>query len=573
MKALSVRSGVFWPLVACAATLCAYVACARYGTAVWGNDDPREAVYNRMFDGFMQGHLNLAREVPPGFARLSDPYDPGQNAPYRVPPYFLYDLSYFRGRIYAYFGPAPAVLLFGPFRLLTGSLLSYKEAAVALCALGFLAFAWLLMSARRRYCPDAPPWLMAVLLLAVGLATGLPTLLARVDVWEIPIAGATALSLCAVAAVWQAWHEPVRRARWLAAASLILGLAVATRPTALLNAPILLLPLLREWQERRGSRSARMAAAVALPLLLCLGALALYNVARFGSPLEFGQSYILATGVNARTIHQFGFAYLRDNLRINLLEYTPWTARFPFVGEMPRVALHGGHAEPEFTFGILVDVPVVWMALSALALRRRRDGLALLGASVLWIAAAQAGLLMLYMFAVSRYEVEFLMPLVCLAAVGMLACEAGGSRRAPLRAAWVTLAAVSVAFNLCHAATRAARARQIAGSWFVGQNEPREALEQYTVLLSLEPPRSDLHNARGIALAMLARWPAAAAEFDSAVRLDPDNANARCNLGIVDLAQGKPAEAVGALRESLRLNPDQPRAREALARALQASGP
>jgi hypothetical protein len=573
MNALRGFPGSLWPAAACLATLCLFCVCAHFGTAVWGNDDPREAVYNRMADGFAKGQLSLDREVPPGFARLRDPYDPEQNSPYRVPPYFLYDLSYYRGKIYAYFGPMPALLLFGPFHLLTGHYLSYKAAAVLLCSLGFLAAAWVLSSARRRYAAAAPPWLMAVLVLAVGLATGVPTLLARVDVWEIPIAGATALTLCAVAALWQAWHQEGRRAGWLAAASLGLGLAVGTRPTALLNAPILLLPLLLEWRENRWARGGKMLAAAALPLLVCLGALAAYNQARFGNPLEFGQSYILATGVNAGKIHQFGLAYVWDNVRMNLLDFTPWKREFPFVGGMPKVTLHGGHAEPEFTFGILGNVPIVWMALAAVALRGRRDGLAFLGASFLWIAGVQTALLMLYLFAVSRYEVEFLAPLVCLAAVGLLASEAGAGRRPLLRGAWIALAAVSVAFNLCHAATRAARARQIAGSWFVGQNEPGAALEHYEVLLALEPPSSGLRNARGIALAMLARWGEAAAEFGAAVRLDPANANAQCNLGVVRLAEGKPAEAIGALRESLRLNPDQPRARAALERALQAAGP
>lgn len=571
MNALFGRSGSLWPAAACAATLCLFCVCAHFGTAVWGNDDPGQAVYNRMVDGFAQGHLSLAREVPPGFARLSDPYDPEQNAPYRVPPYYLYDLSYYRGKIYAYFGPAPALLLFGPCHLLTGRYLSYKEAAVLLCALGFLAAAWLLSDARRRYAPRAPGWLMAVVLLAAGLATGLPTLLARVDVWEIPIAAATALALCAVAALWQAWHNPGGRAGWLAAASLGLGLAAAARPTAVLDAPILLLPLVAEWKERRLERAGRMAAAALLPLLACVLALALYNVARFGNPLEFGQSYILATGVNAGRIHQFGLAYLWDNLRINLLDFTPWKRVFPYVGDTPRIALHGGHVEPEFTFGILGNAPVVWMALAAAGLRGRRDGLAFLGASVLWIAAVQTALLMLYLFAVSRYEVEFLMPLVVLAAVGLLASEAAPGGRPLLRVVFVALAALSVAFGLGLAAARATRARQIAGSWWVSQNQPRSALAHYDVLLTLEPPRADLRNARGITLAMMARWDDAAREFEEASRLDPGNADARCNLGLVELARGRPAAAAAALRESLRLKPDQPRARAALEQALRAA--
>ena len=572
MKAWLDRLRVLPLLVAavCTATLCVYGVCAHFGTAVWGNDDPREAVYNRMIDGFAKGQLSLARDVPAGFSKLRDPYDPAQNSPYRTPPYLLYDLSYYRGKLYAYFGPGPALLLFWPYHLLTGQYLSYKAAAVLFCALGFLVEAWLLLDARRRYAPDTPAWVVTVLLFAIGLATGVPTLLARVDIWETPIAGATALVLCTVAALWQAWHQPARRAGWLAAASLALGLAVATRPTAILSAPILVLPLIQEWRENRFARGVRILVGFALPLLLCLGALAWYNEARFGSPLEFGQRYQLAAGEYEGRIRQFSFAYVWDNLRIYFLNFTPWKTTFPFVGDMPKIALHAGHAEPELNFGILVDVPIVWLALTAWLVRKRKDGLAFLASLVLWIAVAQIGLLMLFFGAVSRYEVELLTPLLLLAMIGLLAAEAHGTRRAVLRGFWIVLAAVSVAFNLCHAADHATRARRSAGFWFLDHHQPQAALEHFNFLLLLEPQKADVHNTRGVILAMLARWDEAVAEFETAIRLDPGNASAHCNLGAVYLEEKNPIAAIGPLQECLRLSPNEARARVALARAIQA---
>jgi len=66
------------------------------------------------------------------------------------------------------------------------------------------------------------------------------------------------------------------------------------------------------------------------------------------------------------------------------------------VGDMPKIALHAGHAEPELNFGILVDVPIVWLALTAWRVRKRKNGLAFLASLVLWIAVAQIGLLMLF---------------------------------------------------------------------------------------------------------------------------------------------------------------------------------
>jgi len=69
---------------------------------------------------------------------------------------------------------------------------------------------------------------------------------------------------------------------------------------------------------------------------------------------------------------------------------------------------------------------------------------------------------------------------------------------------------------------------------------------------------------------MLARWDEAVAEFETAIRLDPGNASAHCNLGAVYLEEKNPIAAIGPLQECLRLSPNEARARVALARAIQA---
>jgi hypothetical protein len=410
---------------------------------------------------------------------------------------------------------------------------------------------------------------MAMLVCTVGLATGLPTLLARVDIWEIPIAGATATILFVVAVLWQAWHQPARRAVWLAVASLGIGLAVGTRPTAVLIAPILLLPLIQEWREHRAARAAGIIAWAALPLILCMGGLALYNVARFGNPMEFGQTYQLAALQYVGKLRQYGFDYIWDNIRIYFLNFAPWTTTFPYIGSPPSLVLNASHAKPEFCFGILGNVPIVFMALAALLVWRRRDGLSFIASVIVWIAFVQIGLLMVFFGAVSRYEVEILTPLLGLAAIGLVAVEARRKGRYFVRGLWIALAAVSIAFNLAQAVIHADWTRKKASYWFVSLNQTEAALEDYNILVMLEPPRADLHNARGIALGTLSRWREAIPDFETAIRLDPANADAACNLGTAFIEDKNPAAAVAPLQESLRLRPGDPRASEQLARARQ----
>ena len=50
----------------------------------------------------------------PGSLQLPDPYDPVAYAPYPVN-----DLSYYKGKLYLYFGITPALVLFWPYVALT----------------------------------------------------------------------------------------------------------------------------------------------------------------------------------------------------------------------------------------------------------------------------------------------------------------------------------------------------------------------------------------------------------------------------------------------------------------------
>src|ERR1035437_1650408 len=72
------------------------------GIRTWRTED---AYYNLMVRGFRAGQLNLKTEAPPGFAQLADPYDPIAHSDYLlVDGHPLWDLSYYHGKWYAYFG-------------------------------------------------------------------------------------------------------------------------------------------------------------------------------------------------------------------------------------------------------------------------------------------------------------------------------------------------------------------------------------------------------------------------------------------------------------------------------------
>ena len=103
------------------------------GSGVWESwgRGAADSYYNQLVQGFRSGQLNLKREIPPGLAELTDPYDPAANRSYRLKgEYPVQDLSYYKGKLYLYFGVTPALLLFWPYTALTGSYLLHKDVVV-----------------------------------------------------------------------------------------------------------------------------------------------------------------------------------------------------------------------------------------------------------------------------------------------------------------------------------------------------------------------------------------------------------------------------------------------------------
>ena len=223
-------------------------------------ESPRaeDSYYNLLVQGFRAGQLNVKREAPPGLTQLADPYDPAINASYVWDMRYLsYEMSYYRGKLYLYFGVTPALVLFWPYAALTGHYLLHKNAVVIFYALGFLVAAGLLRAVWRRYFPEASVWVAAAGILALGLATGILEVLSRCDVYEVAISCGFAFTMLALAAIWRALHEPKRKVLWLLMASLAYGLAIGARPSLLFGVIILLMPVAQAWRAATGPSSRR----------------------------------------------------------------------------------------------------------------------------------------------------------------------------------------------------------------------------------------------------------------------------------------------------------------------------
>jgi hypothetical protein len=519
--------------------LAAYVFLGGMGVTDRNNPNPRDAGYNLLARGLLSGHLYLDREVPAALSGLRDPFDPVANTVVRTDPgYRLHDLSFHGGRLYLYFGIAPALLVFIPWHLLTGGWLPHWVAVIVLCTAGLLVNLLLVRAIRRRVFPGLPAWTAAVATLILGLGSYAPLLAARADMWEIPIAFSYLSVSVALRCLWEAFDRPGHPAGWIALASAAFGTAFAARPTVLPNAAILLVPF--AYAEIRRNSRAWMAAV--LPLALCGAAVGLYNMQRFGSPFDFGMKYQLA-GVYVARLRAFSADYVPTNLWFYLLQPVLWSRVFPYAHEPLDPAVPAGHGGTEHISGALLNSPILWAALAVavfIRLRRPDRSLCLIAVSAAWVALSSLVLMSFFFGACSRYQIEFVPELALLASVGVMAIEssAGGRLRAILRLAWVPALLFSSAFPVLYGIDRCA---------------------------------SD-HNFLGISRIVERDVPGAIREFDTANFLSPGNPFSRLGSAVILIGERKSAEAEAVLQSLVHDFPGYSMGHFALANLLLGEG-
>ena len=340
----------------------------------WQNDSA--AQYGALAHSLLNGRLDLQRDPPAAMAEMQNPYDTA--ARQSAAPDALWDVAYYQGRYYVYFGIVPCLLFQLPFELLTGVPdLPPSLAMIVMAWLLILAVFGLVWQAAQRWFPSASA--AACLLAAAGIAGGSQVyyLLLRPSVYEYAILCGAAFVLLAL---WQwlcAANTPVQHhgkiMLHMALGSLCMALVAGCRPQmelfAVLCLPIFWPQYIRQ-KRLRSKQGITEAIAFVLPVILVALGLMAYNAARFGSPFDFGANYNLTS--NDMTHRGFRIGRLAPALFTYFLSLPVVQAVFPYLaGTKMQTNFMGMTITEVFYGGALVSLPLLW-AFAALPLLRRR---------------------------------------------------------------------------------------------------------------------------------------------------------------------------------------------------------
>jgi len=391
--------------------------------------------YWMLSQAFQQGQTNLLIEPNPELMKLENPYDHSQRKDIE----YLWDATFYNGKYYLYWGPAPAVLgvvvSFITLRPVTDAGLVFSF------VIGTVLFSVLLLrDIYRKY--QYPAWVFWGGMLASAVNVPLIWLLAHPTFYEVSISGGQFFLMTGFFALFRAFRSSLPHKGYLAFASIAFGLAGATRINLLPS--VVFLAIVIFWRiyivnQKKIIKSIPALAASFFPLAVIACSLFWYNYDRFGSIFEFGYRYQL-------TVHIADYKEIASvkNFVPNLYTYflrPPSISReFPFLtvpwakGEtLPsfiHLPVHYRYLEP--VAGILFIVPLIgfvtlllmrlfWLSINGDVSLPRNNienstaGLfSWFGFSVVGYSVIQMFTLLIYIFSSIRYTLDISPALVIL---------------------------------------------------------------------------------------------------------------------------------------------------------------
>lgn len=292
------------------------------------------AFYNLLADAFLHGQNSLLIEPPPALELLDNPWPLNERGGISVPT----DFSYFNGKYYLYWGPAPA-LLTAAWKILSNNPVGDNYVTFLGVSLTFVFSFLSMLRIRRRFFLTVPNWLFGCFILFVATAHPMLWVLNPALIYDAAIASGQAFLLAGIYYVLPRWEEGGRETWKYFLVGVLWSLALASRLVLLGAIAVLVigtgfLMLSSSSQVRGKKRPYIQIAALVLPLMITITLLGLYNYVRFESFFETGIRYQFSMNDLNQIIEDKQFMslkYVPANIVYYLLTPLRFRGTFPFV--------------------------------------------------------------------------------------------------------------------------------------------------------------------------------------------------------------------------------------------------
>lgn len=266
--------------------------------------------YALTFDAFKKHQVYLDVEAEPGLENIENVYESTQRVESGL--FYLWDYAYYKGHYYCYFGAAPVITFYFPYYWITGKLPTLPMANAFFVFLAVFFFCQALLSAVKLLAPR-PNMLLLLGAMPAGMCClEVFYLLNWTDMYCLPIASGLCYLFLSIWLGMKACSMKKRIPKLVALAlgGTFLALCVASRPGLALGSAILIPFFMGILLNKKEKLSYRITQACCFVVPLIIGGCMVmwYNMARFGSPFDFGASYQLTVSdIHANRISFAGF--------------------------------------------------------------------------------------------------------------------------------------------------------------------------------------------------------------------------------------------------------------------------
>ena len=242
-------------------------------------------------DMVLDGKVYLAQEPSKELMNLSNPYDNTLRNAENVD--YVWDMAYYNGKYYVYFGILPVLTVMAPYKFITGDYMELNTVVFIIATLTIIFIMKSIMLIFRRWFKDVPFKFLILFFVAVISGGIIMWICRRPITYEVAIISGYYLVIQGIFFILKTIEKQKVNYIYMCLACLSLALAVACRPNlliaSLLIVPVLLKIFINNIKNRENILKNIL--VVAIPYGIVGISLMLYNYVRFDNIFEFGAQY------------------------------------------------------------------------------------------------------------------------------------------------------------------------------------------------------------------------------------------------------------------------------------------
>ncbi len=321
--------------------------------------------YDELAQAILSGKTYIDNDdVPQSLINMDNPYDTTSRAQTATltGDTYRWDVSFFNGHYYVYFGIVPLLIMYLPFRAFFNAPFPSAIGIIAFASLFALGVFKLLGFLCEKYFKNVSLGVYLLTSLSFINCCGAMFLVKRPDFYSIPIITAMSFVIWGIYFWLKGKNSKKNQSVYYTLGSFCCALAVGCRPQSVLMCAVAL-PLFWEYFfkdkmlfKKEGIKNI---IALGVPFIIVASGVMYYNFIRFGSPFDFGSGYNLTTN----DVTKRGFDIGRTGLGLFTYLFQPpsFTAVFPYLKKVDINTAYIGKTIAENCFGGLFAVtPVLW---------------------------------------------------------------------------------------------------------------------------------------------------------------------------------------------------------------------